>query len=201
MKLKLFLAVAIIEVIAVALHWTWLQWLTKPLLAPLLLWYARDKGWLGAGLVFATLGDIALLIPGTPAFLAGMAFFLGAQLCLLTAFLRRSRPPIAIVAGYAILWAAVNALLWSRLGALRVPILVYSLALSAMAAASAGVSRRAALGGAFFLVSDLLIGVGAAGLHLPAAGVLVMSTYAAALYLIVTGFPARQPIKTTLSYA
>ncbi|KUL29292.1 lysoplasmalogenase [Actinoplanes awajinensis] len=189
MKLKLFAAVAIIEVAAVALDWTALQWLTKPLLAPLLLLHIYKKAdkSLAAALVFATLGDIALLIPGTPAFLAGMGFFLGTQLCLLTAFLKRARPPLAAVLGYAVLWAGVNALLWSRLGDLWVPVLVYSLALTAMAAAATGVSRRTAAGGALFLLSDLMIGAGAAGIELPAAGVLVMTTYAAALALIVTG--------------
>ncbi|BCJ40942.1 hypothetical protein GCM10010168_47580 [Actinoplanes ianthinogenes] len=193
MKLKLFLAVAILEVIAVAAGWTAVQWVTKPLLAPLLLWYVRERSWLSAGLVFAFLGDVALLIDGRSAFLAGMAFFLGAQLCFLTAFLRRARPRIPAFIVYGILWATVNALLGSRLGALRIPILIYSLALAAMAAAAVGVSRRTAAGGALFLLSDLMIGAGAADLHVPASGVLIMTTYAAALYLIVTGFTIKKP--------
>ncbi|WIM94249.1 lysoplasmalogenase [Actinoplanes oblitus] len=193
MKRKVFIAVAILEVIAVAADWPALQWLTKPLLAPLLIWYVGERNRLSAALAFAFLGDVALLLDGRPAFLAGMLFFLGAQLCFLTAFLRRARPRVPAFAAYAIVWAAVNALLWSRLGALRLPILIYSLALAAMAAAAVGVSRRTALGGALFLLSDLMIGVGAAGLHLPASGVLIMTTYAAALYLIVTGFAARKP--------
>ncbi|GAA4588075.1 putative membrane protein YhhN [Actinoplanes octamycinicus] len=200
MKLKIFIAVAILEVIAVAADWTALQWVTKPLLAPLLIGYVAERNRLSAGLAFAFLGDVALLLDGTPAFLAGMACFLGAQLCFLTAFLRRARPRVAAFAAYAVLWAAVNALLWSRLGTLRVPILIYSLALAAMAAAAVGVSRRTALGGALFLISDLMIGAGAAGLHVPASGVLIMTTYAAALYLITTGFQTTTR-KPDLAYA
>ncbi|BCY13039.1 lysoplasmalogenase [Actinoplanes sp. L3-i22] len=149
-----------------------------------------------AGLVFAFLGDIALLIPGQATFLAGMGFFLGAQLCFLTAFLRAATPKIWAFATYGLVWILVNALLWNHLGALRGPILIYSLALSAMAAAAVGVSRRTAAGGALFLVSDLLIGIGAAGIHLPAAGVLVMTTYAAALALIVSGSVPKPALRT-----
>ncbi|AEV86564.1 hypothetical protein ACWT_5547 [Actinoplanes sp. SE50] len=187
MRLTLFAAVATTEIIAVAADLTPLQWATKPLLAPLLIGYVGRANRLSAGLAFAFLGDVALLIPGQPAFLAGMACFLGAQLCFLTWFLRLARPKPAACIGYAVVWAAANALLGTRLGALRLPVLIYSLALAAMAAAATGVSRRTAIGGALFLLSDLTIGAGAAGVHLPAAGVLVMTTYAAALALMVTG--------------
>ena len=66
----------------------------------------------------------------------------------------------------------------------------YSLALCLMAAAATGVSAPVAAGGALFLVSDLLIGVGAAGVDLPGRGLLVMVTYCAALLLITTGWVA-----------
>jgi hypothetical protein len=42
-----------------------------------------------------------------------------------------------------------------------------------------------------FLISDLLIGLRAAGMEIPASGVLVMTTYLAAQYLIATGWVAR----------
>ncbi|GLW31757.1 lysoplasmalogenase [Actinoplanes regularis] len=189
--IPLFVTVAIAEIIAVAADWTVLQWITKPLLAPLLIVYLlrrRRPDLVMVALGFATAGDIALLIPGQGAFLAGMLCFLGAQVCFIVAFLRRARPVWPAVAGYGLIWVLANVLLWDRLGALRVPVLLYSLALIAMAAAAAGVSRRVAVGGALFVVSDLLIGMGAAGLRAPAHGVLVMTTYAAALVLIVTGW-------------
>jgi uncharacterized membrane protein YhhN len=91
---------------------------------------------------------------------------------------------------YLLAWALANALLWADLGPLRLPVLGYSLALSLMAAAATGVSRRVAVGGALFLGSDLLIGLDAAGVHLPGHGLLVMTTYIAALLLITTGWAA-----------
>lgn len=195
LPLMLFAVAAAVEIVAVAADWTALQWVAKPLLAPLLIWHLLSHGRpdvISLGLVFATAGDVALLLDGQPAFLTGMLFFLGAQLSFIAGFVRRSRPLWWAYAGYGLLWAVANAALWERLGALRVPVLLYSLALTAMAAAAAGVCRRVALGGALFLISDLLIGLGAADLRAPAHGVLVMTTYAAALVLIATGW-ARQP--------
>ncbi|MEU7866265.1 lysoplasmalogenase [Dactylosporangium sp. NPDC049140] len=184
MKLKLFWLAVAVELTGVATDVHVLQWIAKPLMAPILIWYLKKGGPVTIALVFATIGDIVLLIPG--AFLFGMAAFLGTQVALLVAFLRDHRPRALAVAGYAVLWAGANAALWGELGALRGPILGYSLALVSMACAATGVSVRAGAGGALFLVSDLLIGVGAAGLHFPGRDLVVMATYAAALYLIAT---------------
>ncbi|MCW3817442.1 lysoplasmalogenase [Micromonospora sp. DR5-3] len=192
--LLLFGAVAAIELAGVAVDSTAIQWLTKPLLAPLLLAYLWDRRRrvdpVAVGLVAATAGDVALLVPGQAAFLAGMGCFLVTQLAFLTAFVRHRRPPAPAMLAYVALWAVANALLWGALGPLRLPVLGYSLALSLMAAAATGVSRRVAAGGALFLGSDLLIGLDAAGVHLPGHGLLVMTTYIAALLLITTGWAA-----------
>ncbi|MEV4482667.1 lysoplasmalogenase family protein [Micromonospora coxensis] len=193
----LFGLVVAVELTGVALDAPALQWAAKPLLAPLLLvlllGVRRRWDLVATGLVFATAGDVALLLPGTTAFLVGMGCFLGTQLTFLTAFLRYRRAPLAVFAGYLALWAAANALLWGQLGDLRLPVLGYSLALCLMAAAAAGVSGRAAAGGALFLGSDLLIGLGAAGVELPGRGLLVMVTYIAALYLITTAWARLTP--------
>lgn len=192
--LLVFGLVAAVELVGVALDSTVLQWLAKPLLAPVLLAYLwahrRRVDAVAVGLVAATAGDIALLLPGDTAFLAGMGFFLVTQLAFVTAFVRHRRAPAVAWAGYLLAWAGANALLWGMLGPLRLPVLGYSLALCLMAAAATGVSARVAAGGAFFLVSDLLIGVGAAGVELPGRGLLVMVTYCAALLLITTGWVA-----------
>jgi uncharacterized membrane protein YhhN len=176
-----------VELIGVATDERVLQWTAKPLIAPLLIWYllsSHRRDAVVTALAFATVGDIVLLVPGRTPFLLGMAAFLGTQIALLAGFLRRARPAVLAIAGYAVLWAGLNAALWDRLGALRGPILGYSLALAAMACAATGVSARTGLGGGLFLVSDLLIGAGAAGLDFPGRDLVVMATYAAALFLI-----------------
>ncbi|MFG2054460.1 lysoplasmalogenase [Micromonospora sp. NPDC048930] len=199
--MPLFGVVAAVELVGVALDSTAVQWVAKPLLAPLLmayLWTARRRfDGVAVGLVFATAGDVALLVPGRAAFLAGMGCFLVTQLGFATAFLRHRRPPVPAVLAYVALWAVANGLLWGALGPLRLPVLGYSLTLSVMAAAATSVSRRTAAGGALFLVSDLLIGVGAAGVAVPGHGLLVMTTYIAALLLITTGWAAAPTLAGT----
>ncbi|MBQ1076571.1 lysoplasmalogenase [Micromonospora sp. C31] len=189
-----FGVVAAVELTGVATGSTLLQWLAKPLLAPVLLVHLlrvrRRVDPVAVGLVFATGGDIALLVSGDTAFLVGMGCFLGAQVAFLTAFLRHRRPPVVAVASYLACWVAANLVLWSSLGPLRLPVLGYSLALCLMAAAAVGVSRRVALGGGLFLISDLLIGMDAAGSRVPGHGLAVMTTYIAALLLITTGWVA-----------
>ncbi|MET7392759.1 lysoplasmalogenase [Dactylosporangium sp. NPDC005572] len=194
--LGLFALATAVELTGVALDERVIQWASKPLLAPLLLGYlwSRRTGLdaVATGLVFAFAGDVALLVPGDTWFMIGMACFLGTQLSFLAAFRRSGRPPAAVLVAAAILWAGLNALLWSRLGPLRVPILAYSLALTAMAAWATAVGARVAAGAVLFLLSDLLIGVGAAGMDFAGRDLVVMSTYAAALALIATGWAARR---------
>jgi uncharacterized membrane protein YhhN len=195
-----FLAVSVVNVLAVAAGLDVIATITKPFIVGLLLvwaWLATDRRpprLLMAGLAFALLGDLLLEVPGTIAFLAGMGAFLVMQLCYIAGFLglgahSRLRPPV--VAAWAALWLVLNVVLGPLLGDLRWPITVYSLALVAMAACAVATgSRLVGVGGVLFLVSDLLIGLRAAEVAIPASGVLVMATYAAAQALIVLGWVA-----------
>ena len=172
----------------------------KALLMPsLLVWVVLALGadaprLLVVGLAFATVGDVGLECDAL--FLVGMGGFLAMQVCYVLGFIDMGAWPNVrrnwtIAAGYLVFWAAANALLGPRLADLRVPILIYSLALCVMATFAAGVDRRVGLGGMLFLVSDMLIGVDLADLDLPGRVLIVMVTYLAAQYLIATGW-ARQ---------
>jgi len=197
-----FVAVSTVNVLAVAAGLDLLATATKPFIVGLLLvwvWLATDRRpprLLMVGLALALFGDMLLEVPGTIAFLAGMGAFLVMQLCYIAGFLRlgardalRARP--LVVAGWFVLWLVLNVVLGPLLGELRWPITVYSLALVAMAACAVATgSRLVGLGGVLFLVSDLLIGLRAADVQIPASGVLVMATYAAAQGLIAVGWVA-----------
>jgi uncharacterized membrane protein YhhN len=172
---------------------------TKPLLMPALAAFAltaagerRDEMRLpAAGMALSGVGDTALL--GSERwFIPGMGAFAAAHACYITALARDGaaagvRPRVA--AGYAALWAVLIAVLWRRLGTLRVPVAVYSLLLVAMAVLASGRNREAAAGGALFVVSDALIACGLARLDVfPGQEAAVMPAYAAAQFLLAAGF-------------
>ncbi|MGW0415707.1 lysoplasmalogenase family protein, partial [Streptomyces collinus] len=68
-----------------------------------------------------------------------------------------------------------------------------ALALVTMALTARVLGPRAAWGGLVFLGSDLLVGLGAAGIGFPGQGVLVMVTYTLALALITMAVAAAEP--------
>lgn len=202
LPLKLFAATAAVQVAAVATDLSIVHWITAPLLAPLLAWHIwrsrRKPDAVVHGLGLITLGDIALLVPHRAGLLAAMTFTFAALISFTLAFLNRARPRPAPSAMFALLGVSTNALFGDRMGALRVPLLLYGLALTAMAAAAAGVSPLVAAGGTLFLIADVLTGLGVAGLG-PAATVtetataaavatVAVATHAAALALIATGW-------------
>ena len=94
----------------------------------------------GLGLLLACAADLALLLDGTPAFLAGMGLFGLMQITYLAVFIRLSTTPIhrrwPVPACYLAFWLGANVVLWPHLEALAVPVAVYSLLLVAMAAAA-----------------------------------------------------------------
>ncbi|HEU5126427.1 MAG TPA: lysoplasmalogenase [Glycomyces sp.] len=186
------------------------RWVTKPALMLLLLGFLTVSAppgnavarLFGVGLVFAWTADIALLAEGTPAFLTGMALFGVMQAVYLVVFVRagalehlRRRWPAPTA--YLVFWAVVIVALWPRLDGLAAPIAAYSLLLVAMGAVSSGLGLRAAVGGALFVLSDLMLGLGVAGLDFPLREQAVMATYGAAQLLIVLGClrsPAFEPV-------
>lgn len=179
-----------------------LHYVAKPLatlLVVLLVWRApasqRDyRRAVLAGLLLSTLGDIWLMLP-RDAFVAGLASFLLAHLAYLFAFTRRVRlqPLRWPYFAYAVLAAAVLALLWPRLpDALRVPVVIYVVALAVMAAQAAVVALRqpsrsstaAALGGLIFVISDALLAIDRFHTPLPLAPLWVLASYWVAQFLI-----------------
>ncbi|MEE4541403.1 lysoplasmalogenase [Streptomyces sp. V4-01] len=180
---------------------------TKPLLMPLLAAWAaarrtprtaRAPRGLIAALLCGWAGDVLLEVGGTAAFMAGMGCFAAGHVCYLRLFAARGafrgtrRALSARYAGYALLWAVMIALLWPGLDpGMRVPVALYSLLLTAMAAGASGLGRAVAAGGALFLLSDTLIATGIADWpQLPRHQVAIMLTYAVAQALLAAGIPA-----------
>jgi uncharacterized membrane protein YhhN len=171
---------------------------------PLLAAYAYTRGGprpLVAALLFGWGGDVLLLSDAEPAFLAGMGFFALGHVCYLLLFTRRVKsgktPPRAcgVLCGlvYGLALVAAVASLWPGLPAgLRLPVAGYSALLTATAWAAARLGPVAGVGGALFVVSDLLIATGVAGWPQPPRPDLwIMLTYLTAQYLLVRGLPQR----------
>lgn len=154
-----------------------------------------------AGLLLSLAGDVLLIPPNL--FVAGLVAFLLAHIAYLHALTRNlrlfARPlPFVVVAGVA---AAVLALLWPGLpAALKLPVVAYVVMLGAMTAQAAARAvvlrtmhaRRAALGGALFLVSDALLAIDRFHAPLPAASLWVLVTYWTAQVLIALSVEARE---------
>lgn len=180
---------------------------TKPLLAPVLLVWTLANAVAGSrpavalmvGLFCAFLGDV-LLQGGYLEY--GLGAFALMQIAYLLAFrwtpgpgLVRAWPLIAVP--YVLVWLGMNAILWSRTGDLRIPVLVYSALLVAMALSALDLALRLphdvrwlpGIGGALFIVSDGLLALGLFDVIDAGAlgGAIVMATYCAAQLLIVTG--------------
>lgn len=211
--LVLYVVVGALDVIGEAASLDLLVVAAKPLLVPLLAaWLvatARRQAvrspltWLLAGLGFAWLGDLALMADGNLFFALGLVGFLAMQACYILAFTRVPGPglvrawKVALVPFIAY-WIGMNLLVWPGAGTMRIPVLVYSAVLLAMAAAALDLVLRVPRplgwrvfwGAALFVVSDSLIAVTAFGPleSSPGLSAAVMSTYIAAQALIITGF-------------
>jgi uncharacterized membrane protein YhhN len=125
------------------------------------------------------------------------------QVCYIVAFLRVPGPglvrawKIALIP-YVLIWIGINVVISSGVGAMRIPVLVYSAVALTMAVAALdlvlrlpqALAWRVAGGALIFVVSDALIAMTAFGPLTESAGwsALVMATYVAAQGLIVTGF-------------
>jgi len=197
----------------------WLLMLFKPLTTVLVIVHAASRGEAGqpqrrallVGLGCSLVGDVALLWP-QQGFLPGLVSFLLAHVAYLVAFSRGVRlaaRPLAFAA-YGLLAGSLLMVLWPGVPQpLRLPVLVYVVALSAMAAQTASwaaVRRRdglaapaqawcAALGGLLFVASDATLAFNRFHSPVPASTLWILASYWAAQWLIASSLAPRQGLK------
>ncbi|MCR3749671.1 lysoplasmalogenase [Lentzea californiensis] len=155
----------------------------------------RDPG-MAVGLAGSWLGDVALLGDSDRAFRTGLFSFLVAHVGYTAALARRSPPGSRKAVVPIVAASAAGAAVFARAaGPLGKPVALYALTLGTMVAAAStarGAGARRVLGGAaLFAVSDALLGasrfvLGGRTARVASAG--VMPTYAAAQWLLHTGF-------------
>jgi len=210
-----------LEVLAEATAYAPLRYLTKPLLMPVLLWaYAsavsnrKDRIFqlMAASLIFSFSGDVNLMFEkNNPVFfLLGLGSFLITHLLYIDVFrrsmhgdplsgLKQKLPFMAITIIYC---AGLMSYLFPLLGELKVPVLIYGLAIFSMGFMGIlrlnPIQHRPALitllGAVLFVLSDSCIALNkfAFGGQMPWAAVSIMTLYISAQYFIVKGILLHQ---------
>lgn len=125
------------------------------------------------GLVFGAIGDIALLGKSSRAFLAGLGAFLVGHIGYVVAIGYLVAPGswlsgAGLLAGVPVVAGGIAlAMLWPKLGEMRIPVIAYVLAIVTMVVAAIAAWRtealpdpqrtRLALGAVLFFISDLAV--------------------------------------------
>jgi uncharacterized membrane protein YhhN len=147
-------------------------------------------------LIFAWLGDCFLL--GTDYFIYGLLSFLIMQILYTKSFLigrnyhgKRELFFALILLTFTI---CINSVLWPHVAAMRIPVIIYTLAIAVMSYVAytrdfTQVGYQTIwIGTLFFVVSDSVLSINLFLGAVPLGGLIVMSTYIVAQYLITTGF-------------
>ena len=207
----LFLLVLLVNLIAVYSNSESLQFITKPLLMPLLAIYlllrtntinSNLKGWIFLALFFSWAGDIFLLFEERASnfFLFGLSAFLVAQVFYIVFFHNiRMREYIRgnalllllVIVYYSVLFNVLS----PYLGNMRLPVRIYGVVLSFMLMLAMhtmlGKNKKAALwmtmGAILFVVSDSLLAFNKFFSAFNNAGVVTMLTYGLAQLFITEG--------------
>lgn len=140
------------------------------------------------GLIFSTVGDVFLI--DSKRFIQGLVSFLLAHICFIVAFFSTPHLPSLIL--YLAYVAVFLSILWKHLGNLKIPVIVYSIALLLMSwfalsryfELNDDKSFYAFLGSISFLVSDSLLAYNKFKSLFPFAEILILSTYFVAQWLI-----------------
>ncbi len=185
---------------------------TKPMLMPALAWvfYTQIRPhyinkFIYAAIFFAWLGDIALMFTDkSPYFFSvGLGFFLIMQLCYIFIFRGFNKINFLQKLEYAIPIVIIGILVMyfvlPNSGALKIPIVLYFLAILGMVLSALGMwhqkktvsAQMVFLGAVLFMVSDSLIALNKFAISLPLASFFIMLTYILAQYFIIGGLGKR----------
>jgi len=214
LKLLIFSAIVIAEITCGYVGLWQGTYLLKPLIMLSLLFWTRSYfkiyPWLWVGMWFGLGGDNFLMIREKDLFVAGLGSFLVMQICYIVAFSKtltanglktlraigwRLALPFALY-GFGFLYVLHQPLTTNAsTQGLWIPVIAYSICLFSMGIAAAfrkdsapAVSYTWVLAGAvLFILSDSAIAIRKFLISFDAASLLIMTTYAAAQWLIVWG--------------
>lgn len=209
--LVVFLLLLLMHCFSIQVEMNQIRTITKLLLVPLLIVHLIiNRSFYSAGylpliaLLFSWIGDALLLGEGTAFFLAGMTAFVMTHVSYGLGFLKilpvtgKDRSYFVFpLAGLLVVSIAVFLYLKADLGAYTIPVFVYMLFISCMAALAlhtyahpdvkAIASYTFIPGALLFVTSDALLAVNMFRMQHPVLEVLVMLTYGLAQFFIVRG--------------
>lgn len=119
--------------------------------------------WMLLGLVLGALGDLFLLDRDARSFAFGLVMFLLGHLAYVVGIAQRVAiaswlPRAGVLAALPVVAGVIAlALLWRRLGSMRVPVIAYVATIVAMVIGALAVGAWLALGAALFFASDLAV--------------------------------------------
>jgi uncharacterized membrane protein YhhN len=183
--------------------------ISKTLLIPILFFffisniraaYNNHDKLLIASLFFSWAGDVVLEFSGF--FIPGLGCFLLAHVMYLTLFFSTAgENSVFGKRWYLLLPVLVSGLLligymYNNLGEMRLPVIIYSVIILTMLTAAINridkVNRASYIlvlaGAALFVISDSAIAINKFSRHFESSGIVVMTTYITAQYLIVYGY-------------
>lgn len=174
---------AALEALALSRNWLKLEYLAKPAVMILLLfWLWMEAGlggalsWFALGILFSLLGDVLLMISLDRLFLMGLITFLLAHVAYIIGF----NTPVPEVSFFGIVFAVMIGLGGARIirrildalpargqGRMRTPIIIYSAAISVMLLSamlklmdiswSASAAALVSIGAFLFYISDIIL--------------------------------------------
>lgn len=207
----LFFLLLAADVIGIEINSILLQYITKPLLMPLLaLFFVFNipahasplKKWILAALFFSWAGDVLLMfqdkIPDF--FLFGLSAFLLAHLFYIIFFhsirvKEGVKGRIALLLPVAVYYAGLIFLLSPNLGEMKMPVVIYGLVISFMLVLALHMlfirkreaGQQLATGAILFVISDSVLAINKFYIPFDFASLAIMLTYGLAQYLIIRG--------------
>jgi uncharacterized membrane protein YhhN len=148
-------------------------------------------------ILFSAAGDILLALDIPNSFTLGLGSFFIAQLCYTKMLFGWRSWSTWKLFPLGLLIAFVGLCCWliiPQSGEMKIPIVIYMLALSAMAISAIAASRpfdKLILGAALFVISDALIAINKFVFALPLQNYLIMSSYYMAQFLLITSVSKR----------
>lgn len=196
---QLFILIVLLDLVGI-MYAPYLRMIVKPLIVTsLIVFYVKkmnadQRNIILGALLFGLIGDIFLLFDNTQQFfIIGLIAFLIMHLLYAGFFKKYFQIPTGnnkyVTIALFIIGFLFNFLFYTKLGDMRIPVMVYSMAILTMSyyGINQVLSPLIRYGALFFVASDFILAINKFIYPQPILPYLVMITYAIAQYLIVMG--------------